>query len=75
VRYLYAPKRLVIEAGTTVEWTNRDEMVHTVSADDGSWDSGAIRPGESWRATFTEPGVYPFHCGPHPFMKGVVVVR
>jgi plastocyanin len=75
VRYLYAPKRLVIPAGTTVEWTNRDEVVHTVSANDGSWDSGAIRPGASWRATFSAPGIYPYHCGPHPFMQGVVEVR
>jgi len=74
-RYLFVENRIVIDRGSTVEWTNRDGVVHTVDADDGSWRSGAIQPNESWRARFDEPGIYPYHCGPHPFMKGVVIVR
>jgi plastocyanin len=58
-----------------VEWKNDDPLAHTVTADDGSWDSGLIQPGATWRRTFDRPGTYPFHCTPHPFMKGVVVVR
>ena len=71
----FAPKRLEIAAGTTVTWTNNDQLVHTLTADDGSWDSGPIEPGKSWSHTFTQPGEYAFHCTPHPFMKAVVVVR
>jgi plastocyanin len=71
----FSPKRLEIAAGTTVIWTNNDQLVHTVTADDGSWDSGAIEPGKTWTHTFTQPGEYSFHCTPHPFMKAVVVVR
>jgi plastocyanin len=74
-RYLFAPKEIEVRAGSTVEWVNADAVVHTVAADDGTWDSRAVQPGERWRATFTRPGRYPYHCGPHPFMKGVVVVR
>lgn len=74
-RYLFLPRVLEVEAGTTIEWTNTDRVVHTVSADDGTWDSGAIRPGARWSARFDRPGRYPFHCGPHPFMRGMVVVR
>jgi plastocyanin len=74
-RYLFAPKEIEIRAGSTVEWVNADAVVHTVAADDGTWDSRAVQPGERWRATFTRPGRYPYHCGPHPFMKGVIVVR
>jgi plastocyanin len=74
-RYLFAPKQLEILAGTTVEWTNLDDVVHTAEATDGSWGSGAIEPGESWRATFNRPGRYLYYCGPHPFMQGVIVVR
>lgn len=74
-RFAFVQDRIEIEAGTTIEWTNDDAMVHTVAGDDGSWNSRAIRAGARWRATFAEPGTYPFHCGPHPFMKGVVVVR
>jgi plastocyanin len=71
----FSPKRLEIAAGTTVIWTNNDQLVHTVTADDGSWDSGAIEPGKTWTHTFTQPGEYSFHCTPHPFMKALIVVR
>ena len=71
----FAPNRLEVAAGTTIRWTNNDPLVHTVTADDGSWDSGPIEPGQTWTHTFAQPGEYAFHCTPHPFMKGVVVVR
>src|SRR5207253_4814126 len=71
----FEPKRIEIAAGTTVRWTNNDQLVHTITANDGSWDSGPIEPGKSWSHTFTQPGEYAFHCTPHPFMKGVVLVR
>ena len=71
----FAPKRLEIASGTTVRWTNNDQLVHTITADDGSWDSGPIEPGKTWTHTFTQPGEYVFHCTPHPFMKAVIIVR
>jgi len=67
--------RIEVAAGTTVRWTNNDQLQHSVTANDGSWDSGLINPGGTWTHTFTQPGEYAFHCTPHPFMKGVVVVR
>jgi plastocyanin len=71
----FVPARIEVAAGTTVEWTNNDPLPHTVTADDNSFDSGLIQSGQTWRYTFTRPGTYPFHCTPHPFMKGTVVVR
>ncbi len=71
----FAPNRLAIAAGTTIRWTNNDQLVHTITADDGSWDSGLIEPGKTWTHTFAQPGEYAFHCTPHPFMKALVVVR
>lgn len=71
----YTPARLEVPVGTTVEWTNQDPLEHTVTADDGSFDSGPIAPDGRWRRTFEAPGEYPFSCAPHPFMKGTVVVR
>ncbi len=71
----FTPNRIEVTAGTTIVWTNTDPLVHTISADDKSWDSGAIEPGKTWSHTFAQPGEYSFHCTPHPFMKGVVVVR
>src|SRR5882672_7981841 len=71
----FSPNRLDVAAGATVEWTNRDQVEHSVTADDGSWDSGSIAPGGTWRHTFATPGTYAFHCTPHPYMTGAVVVK
>jgi plastocyanin len=71
----FAPARIQITAGTTVVWKNDDQLVHTVTANDKRFDSGLLEPGKSYRRTFDEPGEYPYYCLPHPFMKGVVVVR
>lgn len=74
-RYAFGSGRVEIPVGGVVEWVNRDAVVHTATAENGAWDSHAIRTGESWRARFDRPGTYPYYCGPHPFMTGVVVVR
>src|SRR5690606_32523853 len=71
----FAPASIEVAAGTTVEWRNDDQVVHVVRADDGSWDSGDIAPGATWRRTFDRPGTYTYTCTPHPFMKGVVRAR
>ncbi|HEX7051172.1 MAG TPA: cupredoxin family copper-binding protein [Longimicrobiales bacterium] len=71
----FAPAEIQVAPGTTVVWTNNDPLAHTVTADDGTFDSGNIEPGASWSHTFTEPGRYAYHCTPHPFMTAVVVVR
>jgi plastocyanin len=73
--YLYAPATIIVRAGSVIEWVNDDAVVHTVTSENAGFDSRGIQPGERWRARFTEPGIYPYYCGPHPFMKGVVVVR
>jgi plastocyanin len=69
-----APK-LEVAAGTTIEWTNQDEVPHTVTADDKSFDSGAMEANGAFRHTFDRAGTYPYTCTLHPFMKGTVVVR
>ncbi|HUQ19576.1 MAG TPA: plastocyanin/azurin family copper-binding protein [Gemmatimonadaceae bacterium] len=71
----YMQTRVEITAGTTVEWTNRDPLAHTVTAVDRSFNSGLIQPGKTFRHTFTKPGTYAFFCMPHPFMKGTIVVK
>ncbi|MGH7447371.1 MAG: cupredoxin domain-containing protein [Longimicrobiales bacterium] len=71
----YIPGRIEVTAGTTITWRNEDQLDHTVTAQDGTWDSGVIRPGATWQRTFATPGTYEFFCTPHPFMKGTIVVR
>lgn len=71
----YLQSRLQVTVGTTVEWKNNDPLPHTVTAVDKSFNSGLIQPGKTYSHTFTTPGTYNFFCTPHPFMKGVVVVK
>jgi hypothetical protein len=49
--------------------------LHTVSAEDGSFESGSIEPGERRSIAFSRAGTFPFHCTPHPFTTGMIVVR
>ena len=73
--FTFRPARLEIAAGTTITWTNRGQVVHTVTADDRSFDSGNIEPGERRSLSFPRAGTFPYRCTPHPFMRGVIVVR
>jgi plastocyanin len=73
--FLFRPARIEVAAGTTVVWTNGGQLLHTVTAEDGSFDSGAIDRGRRRGITFSKPGTYAFHCTPHPFMRGEIVVR
>ncbi len=73
--FLFQPSRLEVTAGTTIVWTNAGQVAHSVSADDGSFESGLIEPGSRGTITLNRAGTYTFHCTPHPFMKGVIVVR
>jgi plastocyanin len=71
----FAPNRIEIGVGATIRWTNNGQIAHTVTANDGSWDSGQIEPGGTWQRKFDAAGTYAFHCSPHPYMTGVVVVK
>jgi len=71
----YASPRIEIARGTTVIWENRDAVPHTVTSDNGRWDSGLIDGGRSWARTFGESGSFSYHCTPHPFMQATVIVR
>lgn len=70
----FAPSSLRVRAGDTVVWRNGGSQVHTVTADDGAFDSGNLSPGETFKRTFDQPATFRFHCTPHPWMKGVVLV-
>ena len=54
--FVFQPARLEVAAGATIVWTNGGQVVHTVSADDGSFESGPIEPGARRAITFTRPG-------------------
>jgi plastocyanin len=70
----FEPASLTVAAGTTVEWTNRDDEGHTVTATDGSFDSGLMAGGMSFSMRFDSPGMHEYSCGIHPEMRGSVTV-
>ena len=74
--YTYAPKEVQIKAGDTVRWVNREKRTsHSILfPSEGGLESDRIFPDESWQRTFPKAGTYPYTCGPHPEMKGTVVV-
>jgi plastocyanin len=67
-----APQHLDVLAGDTVTWTNHSVRTHTVTADDGSFDSGRLVPDATYTRTFATPGDTPYHCILHPFIRGDV---
>jgi plastocyanin len=71
-RFLYNPDNITVTVGTTVSWVNYDGVTHTVTADDGSFDSGNINPGQRFNHTFTKVGEFSYHDKAYPFMRGNV---
>ena len=69
------PVTVVIGVNNTVVWTNNDTAPHTVTANDGSFDSGNMAPTATFTFTFTTPGTYHYHCIYHPWMVATVVVK
>ena len=72
--HTFDPKQLNVGVGTTVTWTNGDTEAHTVTADNGLFDSGVLAPGESYSIWLGGLGTVTYHCDIHPDMKGSVVV-
>ena len=75
IYYSPSPITVVIGKNNTITWVNDDDVPHTVTADNGSFNSGNLNPGDSWTQTFTQPGTYTYHCNYHPWMRGTVIVK
>jgi len=73
--YSPSPVTVVIGVNNTVMWVNNDSAPHTVTANDGSFDSGNMAPTAAFTFTFTTPGTYEYHCIYHPWMVGTVIVK
>lgn len=71
----YQPPALEVAVGATVTWENIDgDDDHTVTADDGAFDSGVLAAGSAFEHTFDAPGTYPYFCAIHPEMEGAITV-
>lgn len=71
----YSSDTVRIAAGQIVRWTNHDPLDHTITFDVEGPTSGPLPAKGSYAVKFDRPGTYPYHCTPHPFMTGVVIVR
>ena len=72
--FSFGPATITVDKGTTVTWTNRDDIPHTVVSD-GTFKSKAIDTDEKFSYTFAKPGTYSYFCSIHPKMTGKVVVK
>ena len=75
----FQPRELTVKAGANVTWTNEGGSSHTVTADDGSFESPTLGAGKTFSRRFTKPGTYRYHCAFHggkggEGMSGTVVV-
>jgi plastocyanin len=72
--FAFTPVELRVAAGTEITWTNRDPAPHTITADDGSFDSGEIAPGETFSIALEAGGSLAYACRIHPTMTGTITV-
>lgn len=74
---LFSPANVTIDVGDTVTWVNADSVApHTVTANDGSFDSGLMANGATFARTFNSSGTFAYRCTFHPpGMVGTVTVR
>ena len=70
----FEPADATVAPGTTLMWINYDQAQHTVTADDGQFDSGVLDPGDIFVVTVEGSGKLTYHCTLHPEMKGSVTV-
>jgi plastocyanin len=73
--FAFGPQTLTVPAGTTVTWTNRDDIPHSVVSGDSLFKSKALDTDDKFSFTFAKAGTYSYFCGLHPKMTGKVVVQ
>ena len=73
--FSFGPGTLTVPVGTTVTWTNRDDIPHTVVSTDGVFKSKVLDTDEKFAYTFGKAGSYPYFCSIHPKMTGKVIVE
>jgi amicyanin len=73
--FTFGPPELTVMAGTTITWTNRDDIPHTVVSTDKVFKSKVLDTDEKFSFTFSTPGTFTYFCSIHPKMTGKVVVQ
>jgi len=73
--FVFGPQAITVPVGTTVTWTNSDDIPHTAVSTDGVFKSKVMDTDEKFSYTFTKAGTYSYYCSVHPKMTGQVVVK
>jgi plastocyanin len=73
--FVFGPQTITVPVGTTVTWTNADDIPHTSVSTEGVFKSKVLDTDEKFSYTFTKAGTYPYYCTIHPKMIGTVVVQ
>jgi|ERR1039458_2491694 plastocyanin len=73
--FVFGPQTLTVPVGTTVTWTNSDDIPHTSVSTEGVFKSKVLDTDEHFSFSFTKAGTYPYYCTIHPRMTGKVVVQ
>jgi plastocyanin len=73
--FSFGPGTLTVPVGTTVTWTNRDDIPHTIVSTEGVFKSKVLDTDEKFAYTFGKAGTYPYFCSIHPKMTGKVIVQ
>jgi plastocyanin len=73
--FVFGPQTITVPVGTTVTWTNSDDIPHTSVSTEGVFKSKVLDTDEKFSYTFTKAGTYPYYCTIHPKMTGKVVVQ
>jgi plastocyanin len=73
--FTFAPQSITVKAGTTVTWSNDDDIPHTVASKTKLFKSKALDTGDKFSFTFTTPGAYEYFCSLHPHMTATIVVE
>jgi plastocyanin len=74
--FSFGPATITIPAGSTVTWTNNDDVPHVVTSDDNKmFKSKALDTDDRFSFTFKKPGTYNYYCAVHPKMTAKIVVR
>jgi plastocyanin len=73
--FQFSPATLTVPKGTTVTWTNQDDMVHTVTSAAQTFSSASLETDDTFSFTFTTPGTYSYFCKLHPRMTATVIVQ
>jgi plastocyanin len=77
VDFSFSPAQVTVPKGGKVTWVNcsASSTQHSSTADAGAWNSGLLVRYATFQRTFDAAGSFPFHCTPHPSMKGTIVVQ